>query len=90
MSNELPPCGRWAGYYLYGHGGSRHRMKLTLVFAGSGAIDGGGVDDVAAFVITGRFDVPTGQLAGRRRTSGCIGSSIQGCIAKTQSVATGR
>jgi hypothetical protein len=34
-------------------------MKLTLVFAGNGAIDGDGVDDVAAFVITGRFDVPT-------------------------------
>jgi hypothetical protein len=35
-------------------------MKLTLVFAGNGAIDGDGVDDVATFVITGRFVVPTG------------------------------
>lgn len=59
MANELPPSGRWAGYYLYGHGGSRHRMKLTLAFAGNGAIDGDGVDDIAPFVITGRFDVAT-------------------------------
>ena len=59
MANEMPPSGRWAGYYLYGHGGSRHRMKLTLAFAGNGAIDGDGVDDIAPFVITGRFDVAT-------------------------------
>lgn len=59
MENELPPSGRWTGYYLYGHGGSRHRMKLTLAFAGNGAIDGDGVDDIAPFVITGRFDFAT-------------------------------
>jgi hypothetical protein len=59
MSNELPPSGRWTGYYLYGHGGSRHHMKLTLAFAGNGAIDGEGVDDIRPFVITGRFDVAT-------------------------------
>lgn len=59
MANELPPSGRWAGYYLYGHGGSRHRMKLTLAFTGNGAIDGDGVDDVAPFVITGQFDLAT-------------------------------
>lgn len=59
MANELPPSGRWAGYYLYGHGGSRHRMKLTLAFKGNGAIDGDGVDDVAPFVITGQFDMAT-------------------------------
>jgi hypothetical protein len=34
-------------------------MKLTLTFAGSGAIDGDGVDDIAPFLITGRFDVAT-------------------------------
>jgi hypothetical protein len=59
MANELPPSGRWAGYYLYGHGGSRHRMKLTLAFTGNGAIGGDGVDDVAPFVITGQFDMAT-------------------------------
>jgi hypothetical protein len=35
-------------------------MKLTLAFAANGAIDGDGIDDIATFVITGRFDVPTG------------------------------
>jgi hypothetical protein len=60
MANALPPSGRWARYYLYGYSGSRHRMKLTLTFAGSGAIDGGGVNDIAPFLITGRFDVATG------------------------------
>jgi hypothetical protein len=59
MANELPPSGRWVGYYLYGDGGSRHRMELTLAFAGNGAIDGHGVDDIAPFVITGRLDVAT-------------------------------
>src|SRR5580658_9870535 len=59
MANELPPSGGWAGYYLYGHGGSRHCMKLTLTFAANGAIDGDGLDDIATFVITGRFDVVT-------------------------------
>ncbi|HTC88970.1 MAG TPA: hypothetical protein VK686_11770 [Bryobacteraceae bacterium] len=59
MATTLPPSGRWAGYYLYGYGGSRHRMKLTLSFAGNGAIDGGGVDDIAPFVIKGQVDVAT-------------------------------
>jgi hypothetical protein len=59
MANELPPSGRWSGYYLYGHGGSRHCMKLTLAFSANRAIDGDGVDDIATFVITGRFDVVT-------------------------------
>jgi hypothetical protein len=34
-------------------------MKLTLAFGANGAIDGDGVDDIALFVITGRFDVAT-------------------------------
>jgi hypothetical protein len=59
MANELPPSGRWAGYYLYGHTESRHRMKLTLAFAENGVIDGDGADDIAPFVITGRFDMAT-------------------------------
>jgi hypothetical protein len=34
-------------------------MKLTLAFAANGAIDGDGVDDIAQFLIAGRFDVAT-------------------------------
>jgi hypothetical protein len=72
MANELPPSGRWAGYYLYGHSGPRHRMKLTLVFGASGAINGDGMDDIGPFTITGMFDAATNAAQGRRRMSGCI------------------
>jgi hypothetical protein len=34
-------------------------MKLMLAFGANGAIDGDGGDDIAPFVITGRFDVAT-------------------------------
>jgi hypothetical protein len=34
-------------------------MKLALTFGANGAIDGDGLDDIAPFVITGRFDVAT-------------------------------
>jgi hypothetical protein len=59
MANELPPSGRWTGYYLYGHCGPRHRMTLTLAFRVNGAIDGEGLDDIAPFLIRGGFDVGT-------------------------------
>lgn len=55
--NDLPPSGPWAGYYLYAHSGLKHHMRLNLRFAMDGSIHGEGVDDVARFVIEGRFDV---------------------------------
>jgi len=89
MSNELPPSGRWTGYYLYGHGGSRHHMKLTLAFAGNGAIDGEGVDDIRPFVITGRFDVATSAAHWTKAYVGMHTVEYAGCIAGARSAATG-
>jgi hypothetical protein len=59
MFSDIPPSGRWAGYYLYGHSGVKHRMSLTLSFSREGRIEGDGVDDIAQFVIVGRFDCAT-------------------------------
>jgi hypothetical protein len=70
MSNERPPSGPWRGYYLYGDGGAKHRMSLHLTFAGDGSIEGDGVDDVGAFVISGRFDLGTSQAGWTKRYVG--------------------
>jgi len=61
LRSDIPPSGPWVGYYLYGHGGPRHRMKLGLVFTGDGKIQGDGVDDVARFVVDGFFNGATSQ-----------------------------
>jgi hypothetical protein len=63
MRNEFPPSGRWTGYYYYGEGGSKHRMRMQLCFALSGSIEGEGIDDIAAFLIRGRFDRATSRAA---------------------------
>ena|SRR5215831_9214008 len=59
MANDLPPSGPWRGYYLYGHAGLKHRMRLNLTFLSDGKIEGEGVDDITRFVIDGRFDDAT-------------------------------
>src|SRR5689334_11902900 len=55
-SLRLPPSGPWSGYYLYGHSGERHYMRLGLTFTGDGTISGDGIDDIAPFTIRGSFD----------------------------------
>jgi hypothetical protein len=60
MPDEIPPSGPWTGYYLYGYGGPKHRMRLGLTFTRDGMIRGEGVDDIAPFLIDGSFDGPTG------------------------------
>ncbi|HKV41236.1 MAG TPA: hypothetical protein VJX67_18670 [Blastocatellia bacterium] len=59
MRIEIPPSGSWKGYYLYGHGGVRHRMALRLTFGPAGGIEGNGIDDIGRFVIDGSFDSAT-------------------------------
>jgi hypothetical protein len=59
MKNGIPPSGLWRGYYLYGHGGLKHRMSLNLAFISDGKIEGEGVDDIALFAIDGGFDCAT-------------------------------
>ena len=49
------PSGPWVGYYNYGDASDRHRMDLELRFH-EGLIDGSGNDDVASFIIRGRYD----------------------------------
>ena len=63
MLNGIPPSGRWKGYYLYSHDGMKHNMSLHLMFAIDGRIDGEGIDDIAPFAITGRFDGATSQAS---------------------------
>lgn len=59
MLIESPPSGPWKGYYLYGHGGIRHRMGLRLTFGPDGRITGEGTDDIGRFAIDGSFDPAT-------------------------------
>jgi hypothetical protein len=71
--NNLPPSGAWAGYYLYAHSGLKYRMRLNLTFAIDGSIHGEGVDDIARFVIEGRFD---GVMSVARWTKAYVGMHI--------------
>src|SRR5580693_6256249 len=59
MPNDIPPSGPWTGYYLYGHAGPKHRMRLGLAFTPDGKIRGEGVDDIAPFIIDGFFNGAT-------------------------------
>lgn len=61
MRDDIPPSGPWTGYYLYGHGGLKHRMRLGLTFTRDGKIRGEGVDDIAPFLIDGSFDGATSE-----------------------------
>jgi len=70
MLNGIPPSGRWKGYYLYDEAGLKHHMSLDLTFADDGRIDGEGIDDIAPFIITGRFDSITSQASWLKRYCG--------------------
>jgi hypothetical protein len=59
MAIEIPPSGRWKGYYLYGDAGLKHRMDMHLTFSPDGRMDGDGIDDIAPFTISGVFDAET-------------------------------
>jgi hypothetical protein len=61
MLNYFPPSGLWTAYYLYGHAGPKHDMRLGLVFTPDGKIRGQGVDDIAPFVIDGLFNGATSE-----------------------------
>jgi len=54
MSESNFPSGPWVGFYNY-QPGDKHRMDLQLSFA-NGVVAGTGNDDVAPFVINGRYD----------------------------------
>ena len=66
MPNDIPPSGPWRGYYLYGHGGQKHRMRLNLTFTADGKIQGDGVDDVAPFRVHGQFNCGTSTASWRK------------------------
>jgi hypothetical protein len=55
VSDDHFPSGPWIGFYTYRGDRDRHRMHLALEF-GDGIITGDGTDDIAAFVIRGRYD----------------------------------
>jgi hypothetical protein len=54
VSEELFPSGPWVGFYNYAPG-DRHGMDLHLTFA-NGVLTGDGIDDIARFLIRGRYD----------------------------------
>ena len=60
MSESLFPSGPWTGFYNYSPGGPRHRMDLGLTFA-NGNMTGDGIDDIARFIIRGRYDEGKGE-----------------------------
>jgi hypothetical protein len=62
MLDDIPPSGQWTGYYLHGHEGPKHRMRLSLAFTRDGKIRGEGVDDIAPFLIDGSFDGSTREV----------------------------
>jgi len=55
MDDELFPSGPWTGFYNYTGPEDRHRMDLHLTFADE-RMSGDGLDDVAAFLIEGRYN----------------------------------
>ena len=61
MKGEEPlfPSGPWTGFYNYGPG-DRHHMDLHLTFA-AGRLSGDGTDDIARFLIRGRYDASNGE-----------------------------
>ncbi len=61
--------GQWTGFYTYAGSVRRHRMDLLLEFEG-GRIDGEGVDDVGAFIVTGRFDASSKECTWRKEYLG--------------------
>ncbi len=48
--------GQWRGYYTYDYSSSKHWMDLNLDLS-KGRITGDGIDDIARFVVTGRYDL---------------------------------
>jgi hypothetical protein len=63
MANEIPPSGPWAGYYLYGQAGPKHRMRFGLVFTPDGKMRGEGSDDIGRFAIHGSFNGATSEAS---------------------------
>jgi hypothetical protein len=59
MSDANYPSGPWVGFYTY-HPGDKHRMDLHLSFT-NGVLTGSGNDDIAPFVISGRYDAANGE-----------------------------
>ncbi len=60
MSEMDFPSGPWTGFYNYGRSVRKHRMDLVLTFADH-TVSGDGSDDIARFIVTGRFDETNGE-----------------------------
>ncbi len=58
MDDDLFRSGPWTGFYNYSGPDDRHRMDLNLTFA-NGQMSGDGTDNIALFVIEGRYDRAT-------------------------------
>ena len=51
----LPSC-EWVGFYCYHQNSEQHKMLIELFFSNS-IVSGSGVDDVAPFTWTGKYDI---------------------------------
>lgn len=52
--------GPWRGFYVYNSTQAKHWMDLTLAFQ-DGRVFGDGIDDIARFVISGKYDLNTNE-----------------------------
>jgi len=59
--HPLLPSGAWEGFYCYNHSPQQHRMSIDLLFAEM-KVSGSGIDDVAPFTWTGKYNVETYKL----------------------------
>ena len=55
-AHPLLPSGEWEGFYCYRQNSAQHKMFVELIFSNS-SVSGSGIDDVAPFTWTGRYDI---------------------------------
>jgi len=55
-SHPRLPSGEWEGFYCYNYSPKQHKMFIELNFSNS-IVTGSGIDDVAAFTLTGKYDL---------------------------------
>jgi len=60
-THPLLPRGEWDGFYCYHYSPEQHKMQIELNFNNS-IVTGSGVDDVAPFTWSGKYDLETFKL----------------------------
>ena len=55
-THPLLPSGEWEGFYCYHFSSEQHSMYIELMFSDL-VVSGSGVDDIALFTWTGKYDL---------------------------------